>query len=89
MKGVEVQFIHAMDIKNLEMSMHDITIKDKCSGLDLNDVEEGGIVNYLLCLPKIKDVNDIHKITRYQYYIIDSNWREMGNCGKLIQSKCP
>ena len=89
LKGVEVEFTHAMDIKNLEMSMHDITIKDECNDLDLKDVEEGDMVNYLLCLPKIKDVNDIHNRTRYQYYIIDSNWREMGNCGKLIESKCP
>ena len=69
--------------------MYDISIENKFNELDLNDVEESNIVDYLLCLPKIKDAHVVDRMLKYQYYVIDSNWREMSKCGKLVDSKCP
>ena len=74
-------------MEDLEMNNNQIWMKQNGTGLELEDLDESIIQNFLFHLPirKEEDNNE----TEYKYYIIDSDWLERNKHNKLIQSKCP
>ena len=88
-KSIKVDFVFECYNSDLEMNHHDIKIEQMNTDMKLEDLDENNIENYLLCLPVKKETkrNDIE--CNYTFYIIESNWLELNQQNKLIQSKCP
>ena len=71
------------------MNHHNIEIECEKTEMELDDLDEHNIDNYLLCLPIKKEQGKIDFESNYKYYIIESNWLELNRYNKLTRSKCP
>ena len=76
-------------MRDLEMNNHYIRMKQNSTDLELEDLDESIIQNFLFCLPIRKEEDNNEIGYKYKYYIIDSDWLELNEHDKLIQSKCP
>ena len=88
-KSVTEKLIYVGSMSDRAMNCHDIYIEEDLDDIELEEFDHGNVEHYLLCLPMVKESNHHDYENAYTYYIIDSNWLELNECGKLIHSKCP
>ena len=86
-KAVSVNLTHSKHITKLNMNCHVLQIDDDVEDMTLEDLDEADIDNYLVALPLEIEKHRKNNMKMNSYYIIDSEWLELCENGKLIRSK--
>ena len=81
--GVPININFAEWCALLQMNLHNITM-NQCGDVEmLQEIKEESIINYLACLPVIDHNFSDGKCNKWNYYIIDSRWKEVNRMNDI------
>ena len=67
----------------LQINFHNTTTSQCCNVEMLQEIKEESIINYLACLPVIDHNFSDGKCNKWNYYIIDSRWKEVNRMNDI------
>ena len=77
--GVPVQLKYSTTIDSMAMNTHEIIIDCEITDTDVEQIQKNDISIYFLMLPISNDDNISNAFNNKMiYYIIDSEWKELG-----------
>ena len=89
LEAIQIQFQHYKTVLSLSMNYHRVNLDLSLTDLDLIPFHEDNIINYLLLLPELGKDGYINVEQNASYYVIDSEWNELGKCNNLYPPKSP
>ena len=88
--GVPVQLKYYTTIDSMAMNTHEVIIDCEIADTDVEQIQKKDISIYLLMLPISNDDNISNAFNNEMiYYIIDSEWNELGKCNTLQYPTSP
>ena len=71
------------------MTFHCVSIDKERTDLNLDSVNEAEIIFFMLLLPKIETSGYIINQDRPSYYIVNSEWQELGQSDIFLTPRSP
>ena len=87
--GIELKFNAMETIHSLSMTFHCVSIDKERTDLNLDSVNEAEIIIFMLLLPKIGTSGYIIDQDRPTYYIVNSEWQELGQSDIFSTPRSP